>query len=261
MSRKERIHTPGLNIAVGDYSHTIHRHQFGHNIAVSTSFVPVTSNGIYRTPQVSGATTLRVKAGGHADDTAAGDGAREVTLIGLDETGAEVTEAVATAGASASSATTTTFIRLYEAYVSASGTYATSAAGSHTATITIENSAGTEDWTEILVDGFSQGQAQIGVYTVPLGWKAFINTIHVAVDGNKAATILGFARPNILETAAPYSAMRMFFERGAMLGNVSIAGGVPDGPHPALTDVGFMARVASTTAEVDVDFEIILVEE
>ena len=45
--------------------------KFGDNTAVGTSYVPITGNGIYRTPQVSGATTLRVKAGGDANDTAA----------------------------------------------------------------------------------------------------------------------------------------------------------------------------------------------
>jgi hypothetical protein len=75
-------------------------HKFGHNTAIPTTYTPVTSIGSYPTPQVSGATTLRIKAGGDANDTAAGTGAREITLIGVDETGAEVTETLATAGAS-----------------------------------------------------------------------------------------------------------------------------------------------------------------
>jgi hypothetical protein len=256
--RKAGAFHPPTNIAAGDYDGLTVIHKFGHNEAVSTSFVPVTSSGIYRTPQVSGATALRVKAGGHADDTAAGDGAREITLEGLDETGALVQEAVATAGASASSATTTTFLRLFRAWVSASGTYASASAGSHTATITIEKAAGSEDWATLVVNGFAQGQTEIAAYTVPLGKRAFIQSIQATVDSNKTATILGFHRENILETAAPYTAMRMFLELGGVSGQADYTPIAPLGPFPALTDFGFMARVVATTAEVDMEFEILL---
>ena len=95
---------PGFNIASGRIPGLSVVHKFG-RASVGTTYSPVTFGGVYNTPQVAGATTLRVKAG-DANDTAAGTGAREVTLIGLDETGAEVTEAVATAGAAASATTT-----------------------------------------------------------------------------------------------------------------------------------------------------------
>jgi hypothetical protein len=233
-------------------------HKFGANSAVGTSFAPVTDGGIYRTPQVSGATALRVKAGGNANDTAAGSGAREITLIGLDETGEEITETVATAGASASSSTSATFIRLYRVFVSASGSYATSAAGSHSGDIVIENGAGTEDWATIASSGFPAGQSEIACYTVPLGKRAFVQSIFVTVDSNKRADVIGFQRPNILETAAPYSAMRKFVELPAVSGEEQITPTSPMGPYAALTDIGFMSKVASGVAAVDVDFEILL---
>ena len=259
MIRNPKSNHDDLNIAFGDFGSLSTIHKFGHNIAVGTTYVPITSNGVYRTPQVAGATTLRVKAGGHANDTAAGSGAQEITLQGLDETGAEVTEVVATAGASASAATSTTFIRLYKAWVSETGTYATAAAGSHAATITIENGAGTEDWAEIVLAGFAEASTNIAAYTVPLGYRAFIRSIHPTVDSSKTATILGFFRENILETASPYSPMRMFIELGGITGSIApIKPMAPFGPYPALTDIGFMAKVASTTAEVDIDFEILL---
>ena len=49
--------------------------KFGRNPAVGTSFVPVTQGSVYQTPQSGSATTLRIKAGGSANDTAAGSGA------------------------------------------------------------------------------------------------------------------------------------------------------------------------------------------
>jgi hypothetical protein len=251
----------GLEIAAGVLDDLSVVHKFGANAAVGTSLEVVSSNGVYRTPQVSGATTLRIKAGGNANDTAAGSGAREITLIGLDETGAEVTETLATAGASASSATTATFLRLFRVFVSASGTYATSAAGSHSAAITIENSAGTEDWAEIGATPFPLSQSEIGAYTVPLGYTAYINNIIVAVESNKSATIIGFQRENILETAAPYTAMRTFLELGGAAGEEVFTPKTPFGPYPALTDIGFMGALSSGTGEIDVDFEILLIKD
>jgi len=112
---------------------------FGRNDSGGTSFVPIALGGVYQMPQVAGATTLRIKAGGNANDTAAGTGAREVTVVVLDETGAQITETIATAGASASAATTVTAMRLLEAFVSKSGTYATGSVGSHADDIVIEN--------------------------------------------------------------------------------------------------------------------------
>ena len=56
--------------------------KFGRNASVGTTYVPVTVGGVYNTPQPAAATTLRIKAGGDANDAAAGTGAREVTVVG-----------------------------------------------------------------------------------------------------------------------------------------------------------------------------------
>ena len=233
-------------------------HKFGDNPSVGTSFAPVTIGGVYQTPQVGSATTLRVKAGGNANDTAAGSGAREITLIGLDETGEEVAETLATAGASASAATSTTFIRLYRAYVSKSGTYATQSAGSHSAAITIENGSGGTDWATISATDFPRGQTEIGAYTVPMGCTAWINKCIVSVQSNKTADVLFFQRQGVLQTAAPYDSMRVVIELGGVEGEEIINPDIPFGPFPPGTDIGFMAK-AATAAECDVDFEIILI--
>ena len=118
---------PWLDVSRGLVSGMQSIKKFGRNAAVGTSFVPIAMGGVYQTPQGSAATALRIKSGGDANDTAAGSGARSVTLEGLDENFELATEALATAGASASSATSTTFTRLFRAYVTpdtGSGTYA-----------------------------------------------------------------------------------------------------------------------------------------
>jgi len=232
-------------------------HKFGRNPAVGVTYAPVSIGAVYQTPQAAAATKLRVKAG-DANDTAAGSGAREITVIGLDETGTEVTETLATAGASASSATTATFMRLYRAYVSASGTYATSTTSSHAANIVIENNAGGTDWLTIDVTSYSKAQSEVAAYSIPLGKTGYIKTIHISVDSKKVADVTMFFRENILEAAAPYSAMRIQSQMVGVVGEVTRHPETPFGPYAALTDIGFMAKAAAV-AEIDINFEIILV--
>jgi hypothetical protein len=248
-----------VEVARGNVAGASLVHKFGKSAAIGTSFVPVSQGNIYNTPQPASATTLRVKAG-NTNDTAAGSGAREITLIGLDETGAEVTEAVATAGTSASSATTATFMRLYRAYVSASGTYATTSAGSHAADIVIENGAGGTDWATIDSTNFPLGQSEIGVYSVPNGYNAYLLSAEVFSDSAKITNMLFFQRGNILDASPPYSAMRVVFEERLEGGSSTLDISAPikiTGP----ADIGFMAKVNATTAEVDVDFEILIIQE
>lgn len=250
---------PDIEYVSGKISGYTVIHKFGRSVDVSTSMVPISIGEVYQTPQTGSATTLRVKAGGDANDTADGTGAREVTLIGIDETGAEVTETLATAGASASSATTTTFMRLYRFYVSASGTYATQSAGSHAAAITIENGAGGTDWGSIAVDSFPRGQSEIGAYTIPSGYTGYIRNISASVDSAKTATIILFQRQNILETSAPYSAMRAVNTYGGVTGDFTIPLKSPLGPFHANTDVGFMGKLSSAGGSISVNYEILLI--
>lgn len=234
-------------------------HKFGNNSSVGTTFVPVAEGGIYRTPQISGATTLRIKAGGNANDAVAGSGAREITIIGIDATGAEISETLATAGASASADTTQEFFRVFRAFVSASGTYATQSAGSHAADVVIENSAGTEDWATIAVDGFPSGQSEIGAYTVPLGYSAYLKKITIDIESNKTVTAKFFQRQNVLQAEAPYSAMRLVQNYAGLAGSIVEEFEVPI-EFPELTDLGFIAKVDTGTAAVAAAFDLKIVK-
>jgi hypothetical protein len=235
-------------------------HKFGHNSATPTTLTPICSIGDYITLQPASATTLRIKAGGDANDTAAGSGAREVTLQGLDETGTLVSESIATAGASASAVTTTTFIRLFRIKVTASGTYATSTTASHTAAITIENGAGGTDWGTIDLNGFALSQSTIGAYSVPLGKTAYLISYDINAETTKIVDAVFFQRQSILDAAAPYEAMRIVFE---IVGLTDTRSKVLNAPiaFPALTDIGFMAKVSTGTANVSVNFDILLVDD
>jgi len=233
-------------------------HKFGKNAAVPTAYAPLALGGVYRTPQIAGATTLRIKAGGNVNDDAAGPGAREITLECMDVTGAIMETTLATAGASASSATVDALIRIVGAYVSESGTYADASTPSHAGDIVIENSAGTEDWLTIGFDDLGKGQSQIGIYTVPLGHTAYIYNYVLTTDNNKPVDFLFIKREGILDTSAPYQSMRSVVEEVGITGDFDgeFKGGQK---FTELTDIGWMARGASTPI-VTCDFEILLVD-
>jgi hypothetical protein len=78
------------------------------------------------------------------------------------------------------------------------------------------------------------------------------------VDSN-AADVALFKRENILDTAAPYKAMRAIWEALGLTGPARIVPLTPLGPFPAQTDLLFMAR-AGTPSAVEVEFELLLVE-
>lgn len=254
---------PWLDIGRGLVTGITEIKKFGRNDSVGTTFVPVAQGGVYQTPQSGSATALRIAAGDAADD-ASGNGAREITLEGLDENFNLVTEAVATAGTNASSATTTTFTRLFRAYVSASGTYATASAGSHTADIVIENSAGGTTWGRIESSiGFPVAQTEIGAYSIPSGYTAYVFLDNVITDATKSVDLIFFWRADIDQTSAPYSAMRAQSVLGGLTeGGLQLSGRVvPLGPYVGPADIGFMAKIDTGTATVSVEFEIILVQE
>ncbi len=236
--------------------------KWGHNDAIgSTQFDPVTRGGVYPTPQIAGAVNLRIKAGGNANDTAAGTGAREVTLEFISTTGALVIETLATAGVSASAATASTAIRLIRAYVSKSGVYATALVGSHVADIVIEDSGGVADWGTIEDNGFPRAQSEIGVYTVPTAHTAFLLGGSTTTDSAKITDILLFVRTGILQTAAPYDAMRSIHNEELKGGTnpLGIQGSIK---VPGESDIGWMAKVDSGSGVgVHIRFSFLLIED
>lgn len=149
---------------------------------------------------------------------------------------------------------------MFRIKVTASGTYATSTTASHTAAITIENGAGGTDWGTIDLNGFALSQSTIGAYSVPLGKTAYLISYDINAETTKIVDAVFFQRQSILDAAAPYEAMRIVFE---IVGLTDTRSKVLNAPiaFPALTDIGFMAKVSTGTANVSVNFDILLVDD
>lgn len=236
-------------------------HKFGRNESVGTSLVPVAEGGIYPTPQTSSTVTLEVISTS-ANDTAAGTGAREITLEYLDNTGAVQTGTIATNGTSASTETISGVWRLPRFYVSASGSYAGVSTPSQEGTITIRVSGGGATWGVLgLVDtAFGAGQSLVACYTVPLGKTAYILQTQASVDTGKSVDIMFFARRNSDETTAPYSALRVQNYYEGITDQITFTHKTHEA-YPALTDIGFMAKTSTGTAGVSCEFELLLVDD
>lgn len=244
-----------LDISRGIASGHRYIRQFGRNTAVGGTFSPIARAGVYRTPQVATAPFLRIRAGGNAADTANGAGARSVTLIGLDVNGDYLQETIATAGASASALTTNKFLRLTEAIVQTSGTYATQTALSHVASINIEDAAGNL-WATIQDTDIPRGDSEIASYSVPRNRTLFITNVRVEAAAANKSNIVMFARSGILQSEPPYDAMVLLQEFPEFSGVTQFRFDPPIRINQ-LSDVGFLAKTETSTTDVAVGFDCI----
>ncbi|MHC4707896.1 MAG: hypothetical protein ACYS8I_12525, partial [Planctomycetota bacterium] len=235
-------------------------HKFGKNPSVPAgSFAFVTILG--QTGHVlSAATKVRVKAGNVAD-TAAGAGAREITVQGIDSSFDEITEAIATAGGSASSDSTNTFWRVHRAWVSSAGTYG----GANTGAVTIED--GNPGGTDILTIAAGEGQSQDAIWTVPDGFTAYLMGITANVDAAVEADIAIYTRSSMNDAAsAPFSSKRLRHYIDGLKGSYHFS------PYTAMalgdssgsgmsgrTDIWAEAQGGAGGTEVCVDMEIIVI--
>ena len=232
-------------------------HKFGSS-TVTTTLGIVSRGNDYQMVQPSAATLLRVKAG-DAGDTAAGAGARTINVQGLDANGAEQTDTLTTNGTSAGANGVIEFVRVYRAWVDTSGTYGVSGSPSHIDEIVIENAAGDADWITIPSESLGIGQSEVAAFTVPAGKSAWIAGYDISVDSAKSTNVHLFKREGILDTAAPYKAVREIVRHVGLGSPFRQAYEIPDGPYPPLTDIWAEAKVGASTGEVSVNMEIIIV--
>jgi hypothetical protein len=228
-------------------------HKFGRNDAVASGSWEHISLLSGATAFRSSAATMRVKAGGDAADTAAGAGATEVTIEGIDSAFAETSEAVATNGALASSATTASFWRVHRAWVSGVGTYG----AANTGAITIEDSASAAD---MLLIGAGEGQSQYAGWTVPASKTAYLLSVHVTVDATQRADIRCFTRNTIDDTSAPMPSKRLKLYWDGVVENFVYR---PMGPELSIaekSDIWFEAQGSGGATEVSCDFELLVVD-
>ena len=229
-------------------------HKFGANAGVPNgTWELVTGLSAATKPFPSAATTVRVKAGGNAADTAAGAGAQAITVVGLTSALVEGSESIELAGASASASTTTQFWRIYRAYVTRAGTYATPV---NTANIVLENTAGTLDLMQV---GAGNGQSLHAAWAAPTGYDVYLIGVSILIDGTKAADVRMFTRENLNDVTTPFAPARVKRFWSGILGAYSDTMTSPMLLLQSPGDIWFEARGGGQVTSCSVDFDLLLV--
>ena len=248
-----------LDVARGAISGMSCVQKFGHNTSVQTSGTgeDIWSVGGDYTGFLQAAVAVRIASGGNAaDDQDGGAGARSVTISGLDENWAEATETVNTEGADASSATTTTFIRVNRAFVASTGAYGVG----NTGAITIETTGG------VTVAGIEalEGQTQMAITAVPAGKTAYLTYVRLLVGGGatKTATVSLYRRQSADAIVAPFGPRRLVQSYDTIPGGAAFETEYRCYPvFPAKTDIWFRGISQTTAQAVNCTFDLFFVDD
>lgn len=235
-------------------------HKFGRNgdIANGTSEDIISQGGTYAWLQ--SATTLEAISSSVNDDSG-GTGARVITVQGLDENFDAVEEDITMNGTSVSIATTATFIRVNRAFVKDAGTYASTSAGGNAGTITVRIvSAGATQIEIALIGAIAVGQSQIARYTVPNGKTAYILSTFLNVNSIKTADVYCWQRQGADIVSAPFTSKRLVFQFDSIAGGAPFNPDAPSDPFPEKTDIWFTGFANSANTEVEVDFELLVID-
>lgn len=239
-------------------------HKFGKNSSVGTSPVPIATGGVYQTPTANQALEI---ISDDANDTAAGTGARKVTVQGLTLDGGlfvseeeEITMNGTTAVNLANS-----YIRIFRAWISESGTYASMTAVSSPGTLTIRDQGGAGvNWLIIdeFASGNSAGQSQTAMYTTPSNTTSILYSPQFTIDSNKTVSMYFFNRPNADDVTTPYTgARRLIHEWLGMDAGNPPTDMLPVAAFDGATDMGFLGEVSATTGAISAEFWLLEIED
>lgn len=259
-------HTNGIYSHSGDFLVEVMKgnvpghsyvHKFG-SYTLTTALAALAVAGVYQTPTT--AQSLEVLSN-DANDTAAGSGAQELTIVGLDSNWNEVTQTVEMNGVTPV-ALSTNLIRLYRFHVSRSGSYADLSTPSYAGQITVRGAGAGVTWAQ--TNGFNifPAQSEIASYTIPVGYTGYILAEDIYVDSNKSANVFFLQRPNADDVSSPFTGARRLV--GSFVGvsdNASKDHRGPKGPFVGPCDIGYVGLTVTGTADVVAEFDILLVQD
>ena len=257
---------PWLDISRGLVNNISTIAKFGYNENIGTSFEPISYNGVYQTPQSS--VSLEFVSSDAAD--ALDDvGMHEITIEGIDENWQmqTVTESAHPNDGTTAVAISGSWLRVFRAFVSSSGTYSTQTSGSHVGNITIRVASAGATYAVIpLINSYPFGQTMIGAYTIPINKKGFVFLRDLTADSGKTINYGFFFRENANDITSSFSAGRIQeFKTGITGGSLynSSTAKVPLGPFVGPCDISYMGYSSGGggSASISCEFEIFLVDD
>ena len=242
-----------ISLAAGDISGYSYVEKFGSNLSVEGSLETIWHyGGIYQYLTTATSVYCDTVVGDDGDDNDTGDGARTVTIKGLDASYHEIEETVTVGGAP----TTAEFLRINRAYVATAGVITTN-------TKPLLISTGANGTGTVLADiathggGNSEegfGQTFLGLYTIPAGKTGYLTQWTMGASGTSSVNSYFRYRPfingNVFRTID-----NMYFVNGHFSKNYSV-------PIKLLekSDVEVQAYNSATGVDVSTSFNIILVD-
>ena len=239
------IYDFGLWVSRGLVDDTKTLRKFGKNAAVGASEVLISSSGP-AAPYMPTAGVYVVITSASADDDAAGAGAQEVTIIGLDDAFNEISETMATNGGGTTGNSQNKYRRLYRAYVSKVGTVG----GANVGLLTI---AGTGGGTTFVTIVAAKGQSQTTHYCVPAGWMFHLHDLHITVSSAKYCDIHFFQRRDADVIAAPFSPKRLVQDYDGVVGTVELDFEIPQ-DYPGKTDLWFTGNSGAGGSSCSIEY-------
>jgi hypothetical protein len=180
-------------ISAGKIPNHFPLHKFGFNSAVGATEEIIWTAGNGYT-YLTTAETLQVSSGDADDDgDPAGDGARTVTIEGLDNNW-DLTSDTVTMNGLTSVETSVAFLRVFRAYVATAGDSET-----NEGLISVKDNADVVTMAEIVA---GRGQSQMAMWTVPAGHSVFIYELNAAESANKKTIIRLYTRDNAIANQA-----------------------------------------------------------
>lgn len=237
--------------------------KFGRHATVGTTLTHVSISGEYQTPTTT--QTLEILSS-DVDDNPASVGAHKVVIEGLDAN-FDIQLDTVTMDGTTPVTLGKQFMRVYRGYVLESGAYVTTGTPSHQGQITLRGVSEGPTWfiidtVEGTIEGFGIGQTQIGTYTIPRNCTAYLITKSFSVESNKPASIYFFKRELTDDITTPYTGiMRLFEQNDGISTPFNIGTTVPLNTIRGPAEVGFFAKVTSTTASVSVEFQLLIVRD
>ena len=166
-----------LQVSQGLVANTKTVFKFGFNDAVGTSEETVWAGStLYAYPP--SASTMTVSSSSTLD-TAAGTGARTVTISGLDASYAEQSETITLDGRTAVT-TVGTYIRVNRAFVVTAGSTATAQGNIYIGTGTVTTGVPANIYALI---GLGDNQTLMALWTVPAGYTAYLESAYINAGG------------------------------------------------------------------------------
>ncbi len=191
-----------IDYAVARFPGTIEVRKFGHNPDIDTAADEDIWEAGDTLTYLTTASAIEAISDSLNDIDTTGSGCRKIVISGLDGNWDIASEELAMNGTSATTASSTTFIRVNRAYCSEVGSYGAVNAGN--ITIRVSGAGSTQAYISA-----AEGQTEMSHYTVPRGYTAYLLDVHISVASGKTSTVTFHQRQGADNTSSSYTSDRI----------------------------------------------------